>query len=77
MQGLTRLIISKDRLQLSSEDILELKREESHYLFKVMRTLINEEILITDGQGSLWKGKAIKDNSGIINLFIYKIFFKL
>ena len=62
MQGLTRLIISNERLKLSINNILELTNKESHYLYKVMRTSINDEILITDGLGSLWNARIIKDN---------------
>ena len=62
MQGLPRLIISSDRFKLSKNNILELTQNESHYLYKVMRKSINEEILITDGEGSLWKAKILKSN---------------
>tara|TARA_Y100001970_G_scaffold293002_1_gene437117 strand:+ start:8299 stop:9075 length:777 start_codon:yes stop_codon:yes gene_type:complete len=63
MRGLTRLIISNDRLKLSTNNILQLKKEESHYLNNVMRLKINQEIYITNGQGSLWKAQKIKESS--------------
>jgi len=62
MKGLTRLIISNHRLKLSKSNFLELTKNESHYLYKVMRTPFNKEIFITDGQGSLWKAKTVKEN---------------
>ena len=62
MQRLNRLIISNERLKLGMNNTLELTNNESHYLSKVMRLSINDEILITDGQGSLWKARLIKGN---------------
>ena len=62
MQGLPRLIISNNRFKSCTKNILELTKNESHYLYNVMRKSINEEILITDGQGSLWKAKILKRN---------------
>ena len=62
MQGLPRLIISNNRFKSCTKNILELTKNESHYLYKVMRKSINEEIFITDGQGSLWKAKILKSN---------------
>ena len=62
MQGLTRLIISNERLKFSNNDILQLTKKESHYLNKVMRTKANQEIFITNGQGSLWKARNKANN---------------
>ena len=62
MREFPRLIISNDRLKLSSNNILQLTKKESHYINNVMRTKTNQEILITNGKGSLWKAKSIKDN---------------
>ena len=62
MQGLTRLIISNERLELSNKNILELTKKESHYLYKVMRTCINQDILITNGQGLLWQAKTLTND---------------
>tara|TARA_B100000965_G_scaffold370460_1_gene358589 strand:- start:864 stop:1640 length:777 start_codon:yes stop_codon:yes gene_type:complete len=63
MRGLIRLIIENDRLKLSCNNILKLTKQESHYLNKVMRIQINQEIFITNGKGSLWKAQKINENS--------------
>tara|TARA_Y100001968_G_scaffold318607_1_gene349045 strand:- start:7906 stop:8691 length:786 start_codon:yes stop_codon:yes gene_type:complete len=69
MREFTRLFISNDRLRLSNNNFLELTKQESHYLNKVMRIKLDQEILIINGQGSLWKAKNIKNNRiEIINL---------
>ena len=70
MKGLPRLIISKNRLKSSPENILKLTKYESHYLYKVLRRSTNEEIFITDGQGSLWQAKIL--NSDFIKVLDFE-----
>ena len=62
MKNLLRLIISNKRLQSLDNNQLKLTSEEAHYLNKVMRIKIGEEIYITNGEGSLWIGNKNKNN---------------
>ena len=51
MKNLARLIIDNERVQNLENNQLKLSNEESHYLNKVMRLKIGEEIQITNGEG--------------------------
>ena len=62
MKNLVRLIISNNRIKNLDNNQLKLSREEAHYLNKVMRIRIGEEILIANGEGYLWKGFKNKNN---------------
>jgi len=62
MKNLVRLIISNKRIKNLENNQLNLSNEESHYLNKVMRLKIGEEIQITNGEGYLWKGIKNKKN---------------
>ena len=62
MKNLVRLIISNKRIKNLVSNQLKLSKEESHYLNKVMRLKIGEEIQITNGEGYLWKGIKNKNN---------------
>ena len=62
MKNLVRLIISNKRIKNLENNQLNLSNEESHYLNKVMRLKIGEEIQITNGEGYLWKGIKNKNN---------------
>ena len=53
MEDLTRLIISHERIENIKNNNLELSKEESHYLNKVMRIKNGKEIFIGNGEGSL------------------------
>jgi len=55
MEDLTRLIISHERIENIKNNNLELSKEESHYINKVMRIKNGKEIFIANGEGSLWK----------------------
>ena len=62
MKNLVRLIISNKRIKNLENKQLKLFREEAHYLNKVMRIKIGEEILIVNGEGYLWLGIKNKNN---------------
>lgn len=62
MKNLVRLIIGNKRIKNLENSQLKLSKEESHYLNKVMRLKIGEEIEITNGEGSLWIGVKNKKN---------------
>ena len=62
MQNFARLIIENKRIRNLENNKLKLTNEESHYLNKVMRLKIGEEIQITNGEGYLWKGIKNKNN---------------
>ena len=62
MEDLTRLIISNERILNINNNNLELTIDEAHYINKVMRIKMGEEIFITNGQGSLWKAQKIKND---------------
>ena len=62
MKNLARLIIEDKRIKNLGNNKLKLSSEESHYLNKVMRLKIGEEIQITNGEGYLWKGIKNKNN---------------
>ena len=66
MKNLARLIIENKRVKNLENNQLKLSKEESHYLNKVMRIKIGEEILITNGEGYLWKG--IKNTNNLIDI---------
>ncbi len=67
MQGLTRLIISHERILNIKNNDLELTEEESHYINKVMRIKTGKEILIANGEGSLWKAIKVRNDYLHIN----------
>ena len=62
MNNLQRLIISNKRLKSLENNQLKLTSEEAHYLNRVMRLKIGEEIQIVNGEGSLWIGIKNKNN---------------
>ena len=62
MKNLARLIIENKRIKNLENNKLKLSKEESHYLNKVMRLKIGEEIQITNGEGHLWLGIKNKNN---------------
>ncbi len=62
MEDLTRLIISHERIEKIKNNNLELSKEESHYLNKVMRIKNGKEIFIANGKGSLWKAIKVKND---------------
>jgi len=62
MKNLVRLIIENKRIKNLENNQLKLSNEESHYLNKVMRIKVGEEIQITNGVGYLWKGIKNKNN---------------
>ncbi len=66
MKNLARLIIDNKRFKNLENNQLRLSNKESHYLNKVMRLKIGEEILITNGEGYLWKG--IKNTNNLIDI---------
>ena len=70
MQDLTRLLISKERLECNHKGSFKLTNEEVHYLNKVMRLRIGEKIYIINGEGALWEG--IKSENNIINILNYE-----
>ena len=66
MKNLARLIIENKRIKNLENNQLKLSNEESHYLNKVMRLKIGEEIQITNGEGYLWKG--IKNSNNLLEI---------
>ncbi len=62
MEDLTRLIISDERIGNIKNNNLELTEDEAHYINKVMRIKNGKEIFITNGKGSLWKAKKVKND---------------
>ena len=66
MKNLARLIIENKRIKNLENNKLKLSNEESHYLNKVMRLKIGEEIHITNGEGCLWAG--IKNKNNLIDI---------
>ena len=62
MKNFVRLVIENKRIKNLENNQLKLSNVESHYLNKVMRLKIGEEIQITNGEGSLWKGIKNKNN---------------
>ena len=66
MDDLIRLSISNERLQITKNHMLQLTGKEIHYLKKVMRVKVGQEIFIVNGEGSLWKG--IKNEGDYIKL---------
>ena len=67
MEDLTRLIISRERIENIKNNNLELTNEEAHYINKVMRIKNGKEIFIANGEGSLWKAMKIKNDCLEIN----------
>ena len=62
MEGLTRLIISNERIENIQNNKIELTNEEAHYINKVMRIKNGKEIFIANGKGSLWKAIKVKND---------------
>jgi len=62
MEDLTRLIISRERIENIKNNNLELSKEEAHYLNKVMRIKNGKKIFIANGEGSLWKAIKVKND---------------
>ena len=62
MKNFVRLIIENKRIKNLENNQLKLSNEESHYLNKVMRLKIGEEVQIINGEGYLWSGIKIKSN---------------
>ena len=62
MEDLTRIIISPERIENIKNNNLELSKEETHYINKVMRIKNGKEIFIANGKGSLWKAIKVKNN---------------
>ena len=62
MDDLIRLLIQNERIISTKNKNLKLTKEEAHYLNKVMRLKIGKKIFITNGQGSLWEAKNLKNN---------------
>ncbi len=70
MTELRRLLIGVDRLRLinSDDDYITLNPNESHYLKRVLRLKIGQEVEVVDGCGNLWtaclqSGEKIKLNT--------------
>ena len=66
MDDLIRLIIPNERLENNMKNNLILTKYEAHYINKVMRIKIGQEILIINGKGSLWRAIKIKNNEIMI-----------
>ena len=66
MKNLARLIIENKRIKNLKNNQLKLSNEESHYINRVMRIKIGEEIQITNGEGYLWKG--IKNTNNLLEI---------
>ncbi len=62
MKNLVRLIISNKRIKNLDNNHLKLSKDEAHYLNKVMRIKIGEEIHVANGEGHLWIGIKNKNN---------------
>jgi len=62
MKNIVRLIIANKRIKNLKNNQLKLSDEESHYLNKVMRLKIGEELQIINGEGYLWLGIKNKNN---------------
>ncbi len=62
MEDLTRLIISHERIENIKSNNLELSKEETHYINKVMRIKNGKELFIANGEGSLWKAIKVKND---------------
>ena len=75
MEDLVRLFIQNERI-INNNENLKLTKEEAHYLNKVMRTKIGQEIFITNGKGSLWKAKNLENNFIEINNIDNPYFFR-
>ena len=76
MDDLIRLLIHNERIISNKNKNLKLTKDEAHYLNKVMRIKIGKEILITNGQGSLWKAKNLENNFLEINNLHKPCFFQ-
>ncbi len=61
MDDLIRLFIQNERIICDNKN-LKLTKDEAHYINKVMRIKIGEEIFITNGLGSLWKAIKVKND---------------
>ena len=62
MDDLIRLLIQNERIINNKNKNLKLTKDEANYVNKVMRTKIGKEILITNGEGSLWKATNLENN---------------
>ena len=62
MEDLIRLIISNERIENIKNNNLELSKEESHYINKVMRIKNGKEIFVANGEGLLWKAIKVKND---------------
>ncbi len=62
MEDLIRLLIANKRILNNKKNNLELTKEEAHYLNNVMRIKTGKEILVTNGEGLLWKAKKVTKN---------------
>jgi len=62
MEDLTRLFISPERIENIKNNNLELSKDETHYINKVMRIKNGKEIFIANGAGSLWKAIKVKND---------------
>ncbi len=67
MDDLIRLFIQNERIINNKNNNLKLTNNEARYVNKVMRTKIGNEILITNGKGSLWKAINLGNNLIKIN----------
>ena len=67
MEDLIRLIISNERIVNNKNNNLELTSKEKHYINKVMRIKVGNEIFLTNGEGSLWKAKKVNNDLLEIN----------
>ena len=67
MDDLIRLFIQNERIINNKKNNLKLTNKEARYINKVMRTKIGNEILITNGKGSLWKAINLGNNLIKIN----------
>ncbi len=76
MDDLIRLLIHNERIIGNKNKNLKLTKDEAHYVNKVMRIKIGEEIFITNGQGSLWRAKNLENNFIEIKILITLIVLK-
>ena len=59
-----RLLIEPKRLRLvqSSNNNLKLLQSENHYIRRVLRLKVNDEVDLIDGIGNLWKANLVENN---------------
>lgn len=58
---LRRLLISPERL--TGTELLQLHREESHYLRRVLRLRIGDSLAIANGCGQLWQADLVDEHT--------------